>query len=123
MTAGPTYAEARQWIVWLKVVTVRELADVMAVDDLVAEIFIRAAEWHGIIRNGGVTPSGEQLFSYVPLPRGPREHVTLTPPEVITPGVYSEAPRRGFPIAGTSSQGTRRAVLRRRSTVGGGRRR
>lgn len=84
---GATYAEVRRWAVWLKTMTARDLAAVMGVTLEVAERGVKALLWHGICEDTGDTLSGpdgpERIISYVPLPAGPREHVTLTPPERI----------------------------------------
>lgn len=85
---GVTYAEVRAWIVWLKVFTISELADVMAVHYDVAAQFTHAAMWNRIIDDTGDRINGsdvgeEVIWQYVPLPPGPREHFTRTPPEQI----------------------------------------
>lgn len=100
---GPTYAEARQWIVWLRNFTPSDLSDSMAVHPEVAMKFIKAAVWHGIIEDSGDQINGtgpaESIYSYVPLPPGPKEHLTWTPEWRSTEGCYSWAPRnRGMPV-------------------------
>lgn len=102
MALGPTYAEARQWIVWLQVFTPGMLADSMGVHEEVATKFIKAAIWHGIIESTGdhINGSGpaEDIYSYVPLPPGPNVHWTGTPEWLAVAGCYADAPRRGVPV-------------------------
>lgn len=102
---GPTYAEARSWIVWLHTFTASDLAQAMAINEEVAERFIKAALWHGIIldtedRTNGGGPV-EAIYTYAPLPPGPTHHPHGTPPEVIAvmqmggPIIYDV---RGLPV-------------------------
>lgn len=90
------------WFVWLRVFTPSELADSMGVDDVVAERFIHAAIWHGIVLDSGDSINGsgppERIYEWKPLPAGPRNHFTHAPEWKITPGCYDLAPVRGMPI-------------------------
>lgn len=120
-----TYAEARDWFVWLRpLFTPHDLANAMAISLDLAIRFCRAGEVHGILEDTGASLNGsgmeERIYGYVPLPPGPTVHPTRLPEWVTTPGVYSEAPRRGMPVAGTSSHGSERVRRRKRSIVGGG---
>lgn len=99
-----TYAEVRQWVVWLRVFTASELADVMAIDVEVAQRFIRAAEWHGMIEDTEISFNGvgpeETLWQWTPLPPGPTHHFHFYVPEWrdTSIGCYELAPVRGMPI-------------------------
>lgn len=109
-----TYAEVRQWIVWLQTFTVSDVADAMGVEYEVADQFVFAAEIHGIIENTGDTVNGrewgdEVIFSHVPLPPGPNNAFTYPPEWKVTPGVYDLAPRnRGMPIRIRTDKDARR---------------
>lgn len=103
LTLQPTYDEARYWFVWLRCFTPSELADSMAIDTFVAQRFINAGLFWGIIQGTGDMMNGtaagyEELYEYVPLPPGPRFARTFTPEWRSTPGCYDLAPRRGLPI-------------------------
>ncbi|HEX7088683.1 MAG TPA: hypothetical protein VF192_01025 [Longimicrobiales bacterium] len=104
MLAGGTitYAEARRWARWLDEFCASDLAGVLGCDSELGARFVRALLWHGIcFDTGSVIENGhgpEPVIAYVPLPPGPKEHATGTPPELATPGVYSEAPKRGLPV-------------------------
>lgn len=110
---GANYAEARVWIVWLQVFTVGDLADSMYVDHSVAGHFVTAAEWHGIIENTGELqqgPNGEEvIWSYVPLPPGPTDHPTKTPPEKLV-GYNEVLCARGMPVRVRSDRDSRRLL-------------
>jgi hypothetical protein len=99
-----SYAEVRAWGVWLNVFTPSDLANAMGVDFSVGVKGCRAMEWHGIIENTGDEVPGpegmEPIYSYVPLPPGPKEHLTLLPPEKDWRiGCYTEIlSPRGMPV-------------------------
>jgi hypothetical protein len=62
----------------------------------------------GLIFNGTVADTGdripgedgrlEPIYSFVPLPPGPKEHPVESPEWRTTPGVYDLAPERGRPV-------------------------
>jgi hypothetical protein len=114
MNDGATYAEARWWFVYLRVFTPSDLADAMAVSDEVAERFIRAAVWHGIVIDSGGSVNGtgppENIFEWKPLPVGPRRHYTHAPEWKITPGCYDLAPVRGMPVRLRSERDQRKSL-------------
>lgn len=101
-----TYAEVREWVHWLKVFTPSELADAMAIDVAVAERFMRAALWHGMVEDTGVRLNGytdeEPLYRRVKLEfsDGPREYNSgwLAPEKDRGLGCYDLAPIRGLPV-------------------------
>lgn len=108
-----TYAEVRQWIYWLRLFTTSDLADAMGVNYEVADQFVFAAEIHGIILDTGDTLNGkewgdEPIFSYKPLPNGPRFAFTYPPEWRTTTGVYELAPVRGRPIRIRTNEDARR---------------
>lgn len=105
------------WARWLQVWTPRELAESMAISPQLGERFCRALEFNGTARDTGARMGDEPIWEYVPLPPGPRHHPTHLPPELATPGVYSEAPRRGMPVGGTAYISPRSSRTRR-SRVG-----
>lgn len=78
-----TYDEVRAWAVWLRIFTASDLAEAMAVNVAVAERGIKALLWHGICYDTDDSFRGERIIAYVPLPPGPTEHETGTPPEII----------------------------------------
>lgn len=100
----PTYSEARDWFVWLRVFTPSELADSMAVDVEVAQRFITAGLFWKILQDTGDSMNGtsagyEPLYEWIPLPTGPRFARTFPPEWKITPGVGELAPAgRGLPV-------------------------
>lgn len=97
-TGRATYAEVRRWAVWLECFTARDLANAMGVNLEVGRRGVKALLWHGICEDTGDAVSGpegpEAIISYVPLPPGPREHVTEVPPERIV-GYTEILSRRG----------------------------
>lgn len=110
-----TYDEVRTWARWLNVFTAEELAD--ALGDLpvaYGEQGVLALLDNKIITDTGITLEGrhgqpQQLYEYVPLPSGPREHLTEVPPEIIEPrragGDYLRVPR-GLPVAKPKQRGS-----------------
>lgn len=109
------FAEARDWIVLLHTFTVSELADCMMIDSTVAQRYVFAAEFWGIIENThdyvNGTPAGyEALYSYVPLPPGPRFHPHRLPEWKATPGCYSIAMARGTPVRLRNERDLRRTL-------------
>lgn len=109
------FAEARDWIVLLHTFTVSELADCMLIDHAVAQRYVFAAEFWGIIENtkdyvNGTEAGYEALYSYVPLPPGPRFHPHRSPEWLSTPGCYSLAPRRGMPVRLRNERELRRTL-------------
>jgi hypothetical protein len=105
------------WARYLRIFTADDIADAMLVDHAVGERAIKALVWHGIVEGTGDFISGssngdgpKEVFEYVPLPPGPKEHPHETPEWLATPGVYSEAPPRGrsVPGSGMSDQDMRR---------------
>lgn len=126
---GPTYDEARMWVYWLGahdgLFSATELADSMAVTVESAAGFVIGLKRAGTIRDTGMRINGsgppEPLYELVPLPPGPTEHPThLAPENDGRLGCYVEAPRRGMPVPGTTSHGTKRTRKRNKSVVGGG---
>lgn len=116
-----TYGEARDWIVYLGTFTPGELADCMLVDHAVAERYVYAAMFWGIVEPTGDSVNGteagyEPLYRWKPLPPGPRYARTFPPEWKITPGCGSLAPRRGLPVRLLNGRDQRRI----RSTTGGG---
>lgn len=108
------YSEARDWFGWLGMFTPGMLADAMGVDDTVADRMVLAGEFHGIIYDTGDrvngTWRGEQpLFGYVPLPPGPTEHPTETPPERLA-GYTDIVCPRGEPVRIRTDRDTRRLM-------------
>lgn len=108
-----TYEEVRIWCRWLQVFTVSDMADALGSSYEVADQFVFAAEIHGIIEDTGDIVNGrewgdEAIFSYVPLPPGPRHAFTRTPEWRNTPGVYDLAPRRGLPVRIRTDRDARR---------------
>jgi len=98
------YAEVRQMAVWLRAFTPSELAGSLGVSLEVGYRAVAALKFHRICEDSGETVTGpdggpEPVVTYIPLPPGPRNHPTGLPPEVTTPGCYSEAPRRGTPVS------------------------
>jgi hypothetical protein len=104
-----TYAEIRQWARWLDMFTATDIAGVLAVHQELGERAIRALLWHGIIEETGDLLDGpyglEPVYSYKPLPKGPRVHPHETPPEVLVARQAGGDPLRvprGMPVPGTS---------------------
>jgi hypothetical protein len=99
---APDYAEARWWFRWLDTFTPTDLAEDMGIHPELAERFIAAGLWHGIIMDSGDRINGrgppESIYHYVPLPAGPREHPTYPPEWRTTPGCYELAPVRGYAV-------------------------
>jgi hypothetical protein len=98
-----TYDEARAWAVWLDTFTTSDLADAMAINRSAAQGFMIGLMFNGTIADTGDRAVGEDgrsepIYSFVPLPPGPKEHFTDRPPELVTPGVYELAPARGRPV-------------------------
>lgn len=104
MQVGATYEEARFWSVWLRVFTVEDMADAMAVTPESLRGFLIGME-----RNGTVQPTGSLddsgafesiVYEWVPLPPGPDEHPNGPLPEQMARryGAYELAPVRGYPI-------------------------
>lgn len=113
MLAGPNYAEFRQWVVWLRAFTPSEIAEVMAIHPELAERFIKAGLWHGMIedteiRLNGIGPE-EAMYRWTPLPPGPTQHPHFEPEWKSTPGCYSLAPIRGMPVRIRTDKDARRA--------------
>jgi hypothetical protein len=91
-----TFAEARLWVRYLTVFTVRELADAMRVSDEVAARFCKALVYHNAIRK-----VGEEVYEWVSFvsPADPRSRPKRTPEWRSTFGVYDLAPpNRGMPV-------------------------
>jgi hypothetical protein len=97
-----TYDETRLWTYWLNTFTISDLSDAMGVEP---EVIV--GHLVGLVHNGTIEDTGdyvngsgpkESILSFVPLPPGPSEHHTETPPERTTDGVYELAPVRGYPI-------------------------
>ena len=111
---APNYSEARDWFVYLDVFTATDLADDMGIHPDVAERFIAAGIWHGIIMDTGGRINGrgpsEPVYQYVPLPPGPRFHPHHPPEWRNTPGCYSEAQATGLPVRIRSDRDTRRLL-------------
>lgn len=92
-----TYAEVRYWIVLLRRFTVSDIAEIAAVDTDIAERFVFAAMWHGIIQEVWENSDGEIVWEWIPLPKGPRWKPRKTPVEVLV-GYTEVLMRRGMPI-------------------------
>lgn len=86
----------------------------MAVPTEVVQGYLFGLIYNGTIYDTGdrVNGSGpeEALYSYVPLPPGPREHPNFAPEWVITPGVGELAPRRGMPVRIRTERDQRRTL-------------
>jgi hypothetical protein len=94
--AQPTYSEARTWFEWLQVFTTGDVADSMGIDEVVAQRYVRAGVWHGIIY---LAAEEEGIYEYVPLPPGPTHHFTQLPEwQLRSIGCGELAPVRGLPI-------------------------
>ena len=104
METGATYDEARFWTVWLRVFTVRDLADSMAVTPESLRGFLIGMERHGTVTSmGSLDGTGEFesiVYEWVPLPPGPSEHPNGPLPEQMARqyGAYELAPERGYPV-------------------------
>lgn len=83
--ASVTYAEVRAWSVILQVFTISDLAYSMAISEEIAERGIRALLYHGIVESTGDWIDSQEILRYVPLPPGPNEHETGTPPWMLWP--------------------------------------
>lgn len=120
---GVTYTEIRSWAVFLQHFTAHDLADALHASHEVGVRGIKALLWHGIIEPTGDELPGyngdgpQPIYRHKPLPRGPREHHTLVPPERMVGYTEILCPR-GMPVGGTSSAGTRDMLRRRQSIVG-----
>lgn len=109
----PTYAEAVAWARWLEVFTALELSESMAIAPQLALRFVKALVWNGSVRPVDALMNGHgelDIVEYIPLPPGPSEHPHETPPELATPGVYSETPRRGLPVSMSAGRSRRSGV-------------
>jgi hypothetical protein len=116
---GATYGEAVLWAYWLEVFTPSDLSDSMIISPDLATRFCLGLAHNGTVKATGELVDGEPLYELVPLPAGPSIHWTAVPPEMDPRiGVYSEAPRRGYPVAGTAGSQSRKAARTRRSRVG-----
>lgn len=114
---GVTYAEVRQWAVYLKTFTASDLASSMRTTQEVGERGVKALLWHGICRDTGdwiPGPDGEPepLIEYIPPVYRIYNREKVPPPERVVG--YTEVPVRGLPInlskrgARTSQVGSRR---------------
>lgn len=105
--AAVTYAECRWWARHLEVFTAHDIADAMLADHAVGERAVKALLYHGIIEGSGdfVNSNGsgpQEIFHYVPLPAGPREHRTLPPEWHPAAGICGrESFARGQAVAGS----------------------
>lgn len=109
-----TYDETRAWTVMLREFTPGDLADVMGVNDEALEGFLFGLLFNGTIeevgRRNGHGRGLEELYRWVPLPPGPREHPTGVP-EWRSPGCYSEVlTPRGMPVRIRSDRDNRRLM-------------
>lgn len=100
-----TYAEVRAWARWLQAFTARDLASALHCSLPVAERGVKALLWNKVCLDTGDTlpgPDGpEALIEYVPIPPGPREHPTETPPEIVVAREAGGDPLRqprGMPV-------------------------
>jgi hypothetical protein len=111
---APNYSEARWWFVWLDTFTPSMLADDMGIHPDLAERFVAAGLWHGIIESTGDSINGrgprEAIYRYKPLPAGPRFHPHHLPEWKATPGCYSLAQATGMPVRIRSDRDTRRLL-------------
>jgi hypothetical protein len=111
---APDYAEVRWWFVWLDLFTPTDLADDMGIHPDLAERFIAAGLWHGIIESTGDSINGrgprEQIYRYKPLPSGPRFHPHQLPEWKTTPGCYSLARATGMPVHVVSDRDRRQKL-------------
>jgi hypothetical protein len=106
------YDDARALFPWLGEFTAADLAAWLYIDEDMARRFVALASspLHGgrtrpepIIEVVGAGENGDgPLYRYRPLPPAPTDHPHMTPPELwASTGAYSEAPVRGYPIAGS----------------------
>lgn len=96
-----TYAEIRKMARWLGIFCASDLADSLHAHHAVGVRGVKALLHQGVCTDTGDTVDGEQLIEYVPLPDGPREHWTDTPPEVEVPRAAGGDPLRqprGMPV-------------------------
>lgn len=102
---GVTYAEVRRWAAWLMTFTARDLAGALHSSLEVGQRGVKALLHQRIcevISEDYPGPDGpERLIGYIPLPAGPREHYTETPPEILVPRQMGGDPLRqprGMPV-------------------------
>lgn len=113
-----TYAEARAWATWLRVFTQSDLASVMAVPEEALEGFIFGLLYNGTIEDTGDRIDGrggppEEIYAFVPLPPGPREHETGVPAEVMAVmelGGFEILSPRGGPVRIRTERMMRRSL-------------
>lgn len=124
--AGVTYAEIRAWAVFLEVFTARDIADAMHVHPAVGDRALKALLWHGIVEPTGdvleLNDGPERIYRHKPLPPGPKEHATDTPPEISVPAALGGDPlkvRRGLPVDGMTGGASLRARRQKLSVTGG----
>lgn len=100
-----TYSEVRWWARTLDTFTADDLCQALGVDESLGPRFITALTWHGIVRDtnefyqNGSGP--EEIYEYVPLPPGPKEHPHYMPPEimaVLEMGGFEILSPRGMPV-------------------------
>lgn len=105
VTMTVTYAEIRDWAVWLQLFTASDLADAMGVNIEWGRRGVKALLWHGICEDTGDVIDGpfgpEPIIGYVPLPPGPKHHPHGILPEVIAVsqmGGFEIFNQRGVPV-------------------------
>lgn len=111
---APDYAEIRWWFRWLDTFTATDLADDVGIHPELADRFIAAGLWHGIIEDSGGRINGrgpsEAIYHYIPLPNGPTHHPHREPEWKSTPGCYADAPFRGMPVRIRTDRDSRRLL-------------
>lgn len=111
------YAETRFWAVTLRIFTIADLASVMAVPEEALEPFVFGLLYNGTIEDTGDRINGngpvQEIYSWVPLPPGPREHETGIPAEVMAVmemGGFELLSPRGGPVRIRTERDQRRSL-------------
>jgi hypothetical protein len=118
VTFGVTYSETRFWAVTLRVFTVSDLADIMAVPEEALDSFVFGLLFNGTIEDTGDRINGrgsgiEEVYAWVPLPAGPNEHETGPTPEsiaVMEMGGFEILSPRGGPVRIRTERQMRRSL-------------
>jgi hypothetical protein len=118
VTFGVTYQETRFWAVTLRVFTVSDLADIMAVPEEALDSFVFGLLFNGTIEDTGDRINGrgsgiEEVYAWIPLPAGPKEHETGPTPEsiaVMEMGGFEVLSPRGGPVRIRTERQMRRSL-------------
>lgn len=103
------YSEARTWFQWSDIFFPSDIADYMGIDVSVAERLCDAAVWQRIIVKTDDFDGREYLYEYLPLPPGPRNHPSGTPPERVVGYIEILSPR-GQPVRIRTERDMRRSM-------------